>query len=173
QNPTLSLNRVVYDSHEPIDIANNRFVQDDCLYLQHPPTAASNAFAARRKQHGGAAEPSLAEATPTGGALPGKVAGLGVATYCADPVHRFDGAVTAFSVLDVALAAVGCPATEMLSLLKSLRVLRVARVLRILRLLKNLKGLRDLVFTLVLAFPGLCNVGALLGLVMFMYAVLG
>ena len=54
-----------------------------------------------------------------------------------------------------------------------LRVLRVARVLRILRLLKNLKGLRDLVFTLVLAFPGLINVGALLGLVMFMYAVLG
>ena len=35
-----------------------------------------------------------------------------------------------------------------------LRVMRVARVLRILRLLKNLKGLRDLVFTLVLAFPG-------------------
>ena len=54
-----------------------------------------------------------------------------------------------------------------------LRVMRVARVLRILRLLKNLKGLRDLVFTLVLAFPGLMNVGALLALVMFMYAVLG
>jgi hypothetical protein len=54
-----------------------------------------------------------------------------------------------------------------------LRVLRVLRVLRILRLLKNLKGLRDLVFTLILAFPGLINVGALLLLVMFIYAVLG
>ena len=54
-----------------------------------------------------------------------------------------------------------------------LRVMRVARVLRILRLLKNLKGLRDLVFTLVLAFPGLMNVGTLLALVMFMYAILG
>ena len=54
-----------------------------------------------------------------------------------------------------------------------LRVLRVARVLRILRLLKNLKGLRDLVMTLVMAFPSLMNVGALLGIVMFMYAVLG
>jgi len=54
-----------------------------------------------------------------------------------------------------------------------LRVMRVARVLRILRLLKNLKGLRDLVMTLVFAFPGLVNVGMLLGLVIFMYAVLG
>ena len=54
-----------------------------------------------------------------------------------------------------------------------LRVMRVARVLRILRLLKNLKGLRDLVMTLVFAFPSLVNVGALLGLVIFMYAVLG
>ena len=54
-----------------------------------------------------------------------------------------------------------------------LRVLRVARVLRILRLLKNLKGLRDLVMTLVFAFPSLINVATLLGLVIFMYAVLG
>jgi len=52
-------------------------------------------------------------------------------------------------------------------------VLRVARVLRILRLLKNLKGLRDLVMTLVFSIPALINVGALLGLVIFMYAVLG
>ena len=49
-----------------------------------------------------------------------------------------------------------------------LRVLRIARVLRILRLLKSLKGLRDLVMTLVFAFPALMNVGALLGIVMFM-----
>jgi hypothetical protein len=54
-----------------------------------------------------------------------------------------------------------------------LRVMRVARVLRVLRLLKGLKGLRDLVMTLVFAFPGLMNVGALLLLVMFMFAVFG
>jgi hypothetical protein len=54
-----------------------------------------------------------------------------------------------------------------------LRVLRVARVFRIVRLLKNLKGLRDLLFTLVLAFPALVNVGCLLGIVMYVYAVLG
>ena len=54
-----------------------------------------------------------------------------------------------------------------------LRVLRVMRVLRVLRLVKELKGLRDLVMTLVISVPALFNVGCLLGLVMFMYAVLG
>ena len=54
-----------------------------------------------------------------------------------------------------------------------LRVIRVARVLRILRLLKNLKGLRDLLMTVVFALPALANVATLLGLVIFMYAVLG
>ena len=54
-----------------------------------------------------------------------------------------------------------------------LRIMRVARVLRILRLLKNLKGLRDLVMTLVFAFPSLVNVATLLALTIFMYAVLG
>ena len=41
------------------------------------------------------------------------------------------------------------------------------------RALRNRQGLRDLVMTLVFAFPGLMNVGALLGLVIFMFAVLG
>jgi len=91
--------------------------------------------------------------------------------YFADAWCRFDFFLVSISLLDqffaeLLLALLPIPPTM-------LRVLRVARVLRILRLLKNLKGLRDLVFTLVLAFPGLCNVGALLGLVQFMYAVLG
>ena len=56
-----------------------------------------------------------------------------------------------------------------------LRVLRVLRILRILRLLKDkrAKGLRDLLMTLVLSFPSLVNVGSLLALLLFMYAVLG
>uniref|UniRef100_A0A7S2NBM4 Calcium-channel protein CCH1 n=1 Tax=Haptolina brevifila TaxID=156173 RepID=A0A7S2NBM4_9EUKA len=54
-----------------------------------------------------------------------------------------------------------------------LRVMRIARVLRIVRLIKNFKGLRDLAMTLVLSFPALTNIGALLGIVVFIYAVLG
>ena len=101
-------------------------------------------------------------------------------TTLAPPLHfadfadgwcRFDFFLVSVSLMDqffmeLLLAILPMPPTV-------LRVLRVARVLRILRLLKNLKGLRDLVFTLVLAFPSLINVGCLLGIVMFMYAVLG
>ena len=54
-----------------------------------------------------------------------------------------------------------------------LRVLRVLRILRILRLLKGAREVRDLIMTLVLSFPALINVGGVLGLVVFMYAVLG
>jgi hypothetical protein len=54
-----------------------------------------------------------------------------------------------------------------------LRVLRILRILRILRLLKGLKELRDLIMTMVLSFPSLVNVGSVLALVVFMFAVLG
>jgi len=92
------------------------------------------------------------------------------AAYFADSWCRFDFFLVTVAFLDQfaseLLAALPLPPTL-------LRVLRIARVLRILRLLKNLKGLRDLVMTLVFAFPALINVGALLGIVLFMYAVLG
>ena len=54
-----------------------------------------------------------------------------------------------------------------------LRVMRILRILRILRLLKGAKELRDLIVTMVLSFPSLLNVGSLLALVIFIYAVLG
>ena len=54
-----------------------------------------------------------------------------------------------------------------------LRVLRIFRILRVLRLLKGAKDVRDLILTAVLSFPALINVGSLLALVVFMYAVLG
>ena len=54
-----------------------------------------------------------------------------------------------------------------------LRVLRVLRILRILRLLKGAKELRNLIMTMVLSFPSLINVGSMLALITFIYAVLG
>ena len=55
------------------------------------------------------------------------------------------------------------------------RILRIFRVFRILRLLKGpaAKGIKDLIMTMVLSFPALINVGSLLGLIVFIYAVLG
>ena len=54
-----------------------------------------------------------------------------------------------------------------------LRVVRVAKVGRILRLIKGAKGIRTLLFSLVMAMPALLNIGLLLGLVMFIFAVFG
>ena len=90
--------------------------------------------------------------------------------YFADGWCRFDFFLVSISAVDqfapLLLTVLPVPPTM-------LRVLRVMRVLRVLRLVKELKGLRDLVMTLVISVPALFNVGCLLGLVMFMYAVLG
>ena len=53
------------------------------------------------------------------------------------------------------------------------RVLRILRIVRILRLLKAAKELRNLLVTMILSFPSLLNVGSLLALVLFIFAVLG
>ncbi|KAF0293556.1 Sodium channel protein type 10 subunit alpha [Amphibalanus amphitrite] len=54
-----------------------------------------------------------------------------------------------------------------------LRVVRVFRIGRILRLIKAAKGIRKLLFALIVSLPALFNIGALLFLVMFIYAIIG
>uniref|UniRef100_A0A1B0CQM6 Sodium channel protein n=1 Tax=Lutzomyia longipalpis TaxID=7200 RepID=A0A1B0CQM6_LUTLO len=54
-----------------------------------------------------------------------------------------------------------------------LRVVRVFRIGRILRLIKAAKGIRKLLFALVVSLPALFNIGALLALITFIYAILG
>ncbi|KAL2081442.1 hypothetical protein ACEWY4_023295 [Coilia grayii] len=53
------------------------------------------------------------------------------------------------------------------------RVIRLARIGRILRLIKGAKGIRTLLFALMMSLPALFNIGLLLFLVMFIYAILG
>jgi len=50
---------------------------------------------------------------------------------------------------------------------------RVVKIGRILRLIKPAKGIRTLLFSLVMAFPALVNIGLLLFLVMFIFSVFG
>ena len=52
-------------------------------------------------------------------------------------------------------------------------VLRILRLARVFRLVRKLKGLRMLFNTLIVSLPGLLNIGALLFLLCFVYAVLG
>lgn len=54
-----------------------------------------------------------------------------------------------------------------------LRVVRVFRVGRILRLIKSAKGIRTLLFSLAVSMPALFNIGLLLLLIMFIYAIFG
>ena len=52
-------------------------------------------------------------------------------------------------------------------------VLRVLRLARIFRLIRKLKGLRMLFNTLLISVPGLINIGSLLFLLCFVFAILG
>uniref|UniRef100_A0A8D0FRG1 Sodium channel protein n=1 Tax=Strix occidentalis caurina TaxID=311401 RepID=A0A8D0FRG1_STROC len=53
------------------------------------------------------------------------------------------------------------------------RVIRLARIGRILRLIRAAKGIRTLLFALMMSLPALFNIGLLLFLVMFIYAIFG
>lgn len=53
------------------------------------------------------------------------------------------------------------------------RVARVFRIGRLLRFYKGARGIRRLLFALVISLPALFNIGALLFLVMFIYAIIG
>uniref|UniRef100_A0A3P8PNH4 Sodium channel protein n=1 Tax=Astatotilapia calliptera TaxID=8154 RepID=A0A3P8PNH4_ASTCA len=52
-------------------------------------------------------------------------------------------------------------------------VIRLARIGRILRLVKKAKRIRTLLFALMMSLPALFNIGLLLFLVMFIYAIIG
>ncbi|ODM93572.1 Sodium channel protein 60E [Orchesella cincta] len=54
-----------------------------------------------------------------------------------------------------------------------LRIARITRIGRILRLVKAAKGIRKLLFALIVSLPALFNIGALLGLITFIYSILG
>ncbi|XP_030064570.1 sodium channel protein type 2 subunit alpha [Microcaecilia unicolor] len=53
------------------------------------------------------------------------------------------------------------------------RVIRLARIGRVLRLIKGAKGIRTLLFALMMSLPALFNIGLLLFLVMFIFAIFG
>lgn len=90
--------------------------------------------------------------------------------YFTIPWNVFDFGLVLFSILDLFLTDVqwSLPFPPTM-----LRVVRVFRIGRVLRLIKAAKGIRKLLFALVVSLPALFNIGALLALIMFIYAVLG
>ena len=92
---------------------------------------------------------------------------LGPLEYFMDAWNRFDASVVTLSIVGFAV--------EMSTDTKAsyIAVLRVFRVARVLRLVKRAKGLRTLLQTLLFSLPALFNVGSVLFLFFFIFAVMG
>ncbi|RUS74825.1 hypothetical protein EGW08_017415 [Elysia chlorotica] len=88
--------------------------------------------------------------------------------YFKVPWNVFDFAVVVLSILASTLSEYSFFISPTL-----LRVIRVFRVGRVLRLVKSAKGIRTLLFSLAVSLPALFNIGLLLGLIMFIYAIMG
>ncbi|XP_054846940.1 sodium channel protein type 5 subunit alpha-like [Eublepharis macularius] len=85
--------------------------------------------------------------------------------YFRDSWNIFDFVVMILSIATTSLKDLFPPTL--------LRVIRVARISRLLRLVRGARGLRTLLFALLMSLPALANIGLLLFLVMFIYAIFG
>ena len=92
-----------------------------------------------------------------------KMIGLRLNYYFADSWNRFDCVVTLLSILALVPNLYFGNAS----------VFRTFRIARLLRLVKIYKGFQSIINTLILCGPSLLNVGALLMLLWFVYAVAG
>ncbi|XP_055662607.1 sodium channel protein type 5 subunit alpha-like isoform X2 [Falco peregrinus] len=81
----------------------------------------------------------------------------------------FDLAVVVLSLVSIGLSE-GFQAMFSPTLL---RIFRLVRIGRILRLIRKARGIRTLLFALLMSLPALFNIGLLLFLVMFIYAIVG
>ena len=99
--------------------------------------------------------------------------GLGFKRYWSSGWNRFDGFVVAASIVDILLDSLQQSSVSFLRVGPQLaRVFRVLRVTRLFKLVKQFQGLQKIINTLIFSLPSLLNVGALLFLVYFIYAVL-
>jgi hypothetical protein len=99
-----------------------------------------------------------------------KLLGTGITAYFSDNWNRFDFGLAIGSVVGI----ISSMYTSGVQIKGAVNLLRVFRVLRILRLLKRGGRSIHLIFnTFVITLHTLINVGGLLLLILYMYAVLG
>eukprot|EP00198_Chlamydomonas_reinhardtii_P012109 XP_001701446.1 voltage-gated Ca2+ channel, alpha subunit [Chlamydomonas reinhardtii] len=96
-----------------------------------------------------------------------KIVAFGPWNYLRDSWNAFDFFVVIISVASVILDFSN---TKNLSFMPVLRVLRVVRVLRLVR---TAKGMQKLLYTLITSLPALANVGGVMLLFFFIYAIIG
>ncbi|XP_064620216.1 sodium channel protein 1 brain-like isoform X2 [Lineus longissimus] len=91
--------------------------------------------------------------------------------------HYFRRAWNVFDFIIVILSIVGVILDDLLKDVfitpTLLRVVRIFRIGRVLRLIKAAKGIRKLLFALIISIPALFNIGALLFLFLFIFAIVG
>jgi hypothetical protein len=92
-----------------------------------------------------------------------KVAALSPEKYWKDPWNKFDFIIVLGSIPEMAGIDTGPSAT----------IFRMFRMGRMFRVVKNAKGLRALFVAVVNSGPALANIGSLLFLLMFIFAILG
>ncbi|KAM9572880.1 sodium channel protein type 5 subunit alpha-like [Guaruba guarouba] len=92
--------------------------------------------------------------------------------YFSNAWNIFDLVVVIMSLVALLLSGIG-KAFEHFLPPTLFRVVRLARIGRILRLIRAAKGIRTLLFALMMSLPALFNIGLLLFLVMFIYAIFG
>nr|XP_057937813.1 sodium channel, voltage-gated, type I-like, alpha isoform X1 [Doryrhamphus excisus] len=91
--------------------------------------------------------------------------------------YFFTNGWNVFDFIVVVLSIIGMSLSELIEKYfvspTLFRVIRLARIGRVLRLIKSAKGIRTLLFALMMSLPALFNIGLLLFLVMFIYAIFG
>ncbi|XP_051465127.1 sodium channel protein type 5 subunit alpha-like [Apus apus] len=92
--------------------------------------------------------------------------------YFSNAWNIFDLVVVIMSLVALLLSGIG-KAFERFLPPTLFRVIRLARIGRILRLIRAARGIRTLLFALMMSLPALFNIGLLLFLVMFIYAIFG
>ncbi|XP_046574320.1 sodium channel protein 1 brain-like [Haliotis rubra] len=91
----------------------------------------------------------------------------------------FDFIIVILSILDITVSQLqsGVVLDDLLSDVfvtpTLLRVVRIFRIGRVLRLIKAAKGIRKLLFALIISLPAIFNIGALLFLILYIYAIIG
>jgi hypothetical protein len=96
-----------------------------------------------------------------------KVTALGK-LYFRDGWNRFDISVVLGSNLGLLISLITGNNTEPYT-----SIIRLARICRLFRLIKSVKQLRTLFNTMVVSLPSIANIGTLLFLLLFIYAVVG
>ena len=99
-----------------------------------------------------------------------KLVGLGCWAYWSDKWNALDGTIVLLSIFELVLTALSQGTGVKLSFL---RMLRMLRILRLLKLMRSWRGLYKIVTTFVAAIPQMGNIGLLLFLTAFMFALLG